>query len=281
MNKPIQHLSLQHYLEGESRFYVERFFFRDDMGSQHHDHDFAELFWITRGTCRHTLENREEMLTAGDARFMRPEQVHRLDTVGKAPLHFTNIAFPAQVLDSWQSDYPILNGSFFWTGTSRPGAIRLSEAELADLEQQTHRMAVHTHNLFFLHRFLFNLFFSKLPHPGDDRALPDWLKDGLAALDNPAVRREGSAAFARACSRSPEHVARTCQTLLGASPRELVNEARMTDAALQLRMSDRDILNIMMDCGFSNPSHFYKLFRAKYGSTPREYRLARRSLAGF
>lgn len=280
MNRPTRKLELKNYIEEGNRFFVASFFFSSDMGSLWHAHDFSELFWITRGKCRHTLEEGEEILTAGDVRFMCPEQVHSLDHVGKEPLHLTNIAFPADVLESWRNDYPVLDGHFFWTGEPRPGGIRLAAKELEELEQQTHRLATRTHDLFFLHRFLFDLFLNALPPAPDIREIPGWLKDGLAALDDPLVFSEGPAAFARACGRSPEHVARSCRRHLEKTPGELVNDARMKDAARQLRMSDHDILNIMMDCGLSNPSHFYKLFKAQYGETPRSYRLAHCGLVG-
>jgi AraC family cel operon transcriptional repressor len=280
MNRPFHKLELQNYLEEDSRFFVARFFFRSDMGSHWHAHDYAELFWITRGKCRHTLEDGEEILTVGDVRFMRPEQIHSLDHVGKEPLHLTNIAFPADALEQWLTSYPVLDGHFFWTGKPRPGGIKLDATKLDELEQQTHRLATRTGDLFFLHRFLFDLFLGALPPAPDTRDIPGWLKDGLAALDDQSVFSEGPAAFARACSRSPEHVSRACRKHLGKTPGELVNEARMKDAARQLRMSDHDILNIMMDCGLANPSHFYKLFKAQYGETPRNYRLAHRGLVG-
>jgi len=280
MNYPAQKLELKNYLEEGSRFFVARFFFSNAMGALRHAHDYAELFWITQGKCRHMLEEGEETLTIGDLRFMRPEQVHSLARIGKEPLHLTNLAFPADVLESWQSNYPVLAGHFFWTGEPHPGGIRLAAKELEELEQQTHRLATRTHDLFFLHRFLFDLFLNALPPAPDIREIPGWLKGGLAALDDPVVFSEGPAAFARACGRSPEHVARACRKHLGKTPGELVNTVRMKDAARQLRMSDHDILNIMMDCGFSNPSHFYKLFKAQYGETPRKYRFAHRELVG-
>jgi AraC family cel operon transcriptional repressor len=273
-------LKLKNHLENESRFFVARFFYTGDTGSLWHNHDFAELFWVTRGKCRHTLEDGEEVLTTGDVRFMRPEQIHSLSRIGKEPLHLTNIAFPADVLEQWKLDYPVLHGNFFWTEESRPGGIQLDTTKLDEIEQQAHRLATRSGDLFFLHRFLFDLFLGALPPAPDNRGLPGWLKEGLAALDDTAVFSRGPAAFARACGRSPEHVARACRKHLDKTPGDLVNEARMKDAARQLRMSDHDILNIMMDCGLSNPSHFYKLFKAQYGETPRKYRIAHRELVG-
>ncbi len=249
--------------------------------SYRHDHNFAELFWITRGKCRHKLAEGEEMLSAGDLRFIRPEHIHSLSHVGKEPLHLTNIAFPAEILEPWAANYPVLAGHFFWTGSSRPGGMNLPATQIDELEQQAHHLAMRSSDLFFLHRFLFNLFLNELPSdPDAGREIPGWLKQGLARLDHHAVFSAGPAAFARACGRSPEHVARACRLYLNKTPGQLVNQIRMKDAARQLRMSDHDILNIMMDCGLSNPSHFYKLFKTQYGDTPRNYRLAHRGLVG-
>ena len=47
----------------------------------------------------------------------------------------------------------------------------------------------------------------------------------------------------------------------------------MQYAATALGSSDRSISDIALDCGIENMSHFYKLFRAHYGVTPRAYRM--------
>ena len=280
MNQEIGQLNLKNYLEGGSRYFVARFYYTSGTRAHWHAHDYAELFWITRGRCRHRFSDGEEVLSEGDVRFVLPAQAHSLDRVGTEPLRLTNIAFPADVLEQWHASYPILTGHFFWAGGTRPDGIRLDSPDLGELEEQAHRLATRTDDLFFLHRFLFDLFLLALPPAPDARDIPAWLKDGLAALDQQEVRCEGSAAFVRACGRSVEHVSRECRKHMGNTPSELINAARMKDAARQLRMSDNDILNIMMDCGLSNPSHFYKLFKAQYGETPRKYRLSRRELIG-
>jgi AraC family cel operon transcriptional repressor len=41
-------------------------------------------------------------------------------------------------------------------------------------------------------------------------------------------------------------------------------------------MGDQEILDIALDCGIGNLSHFYSLFRAETGMTPRAYRLSHR-----
>jgi AraC family cel operon transcriptional repressor len=50
----------------------------------------------------------------------------------------------------------------------------------------------------------------------------------------------------------------------------------MTPARRQLEMGDREIVEIALDCGIENLSHFHALFRRETGTTPRAYRLAHR-----
>jgi AraC family cel operon transcriptional repressor len=49
----------------------------------------------------------------------------------------------------------------------------------------------------------------------------------------------------------------------------------MAHAARELRITDRPITDIAYECGLSNLSHFYSLFRRAHGQTPRAFRLGR------
>ena len=52
--------------------------------------------------------------------------------------------------------------------------------------------------------------------------------------------------------------------------------ARLRLAKADLAFSDKNILQIAMDCGFSDSSHLARLFRRTEGMTPQVYRQARR-----
>ena len=57
------------------------------------------------------------------------------------------------------------------------------------------------------------------------------------------------------------------------TPTEIVNTVRMDYSARQLTETARPILEIALDCGLNNLSHFYALFRQRFGVSPRKYRL--------
>lgn len=54
---------------------------------------------------------------------------------------------------------------------------------------------------------------------------------------------------------------------------DYVNHVRFKYALEDLLYSNKNITKIAVDCGFSNPSAFNKVFREKYGISPTEYRV--------
>lgn len=56
------------------------------------------------------------------------------------------------------------------------------------------------------------------------------------------------------------------------SPHRWLNEQRLIHARLQLITSSRSVTEIAGECRFNNASHFIKLFRERFGTTPALYR---------
>jgi AraC family transcriptional regulator, melibiose operon regulatory protein len=46
----------------------------------------------------------------------------------------------------------------------------------------------------------------------------------------------------------------------------------------RLVQTDDSVVNVALDCGFSNLSHFYKVFAGRFHTTPRRYRLRQRAI---
>jgi AraC family cel operon transcriptional repressor len=95
-------------------------------------------------------------------------------------------------------------------------------------------------------------------------------------MESPENFSQGVERFLRLCGRSREHAARSVRRHLKTTPTAYVNRLRMAHARRQIEMGGQDILNIALDCGINNLSHFYHLFRIATGLTPRAYRLAHR-----
>lgn len=103
-------------------------------------------------------------------------------------------------------------------------------------------------------------------------ALPDWLRRGMSYVDAHLERGVSVAALVAVCGKTPEHVARSFARSLGSSPSTWINRQRLERAAMLLGTGNREILDICYSLGFNSPSYFYRLFRARYGVTPKQYR---------
>jgi AraC family cel operon transcriptional repressor len=269
-------LHLEDFLPPPQRFLVARSHISTGDGPNAHRHDFAEFFWVTSGACEHRFQSGSETLSAGDIRFVRPDHAHEFRALDAEGALLTNIALPAGFIPAWVESYPLLADQFFWAPSGHPEGHRLSTETAALLDMAAGDLARDTSNLLVLHHFMMQIFLEALAQRHDAPHLPLWLRQGMEKIVR--VFADGVPGFVKACGRSQEHVSRATRKHLGATPGELVNRARMDYTAQQLRMTDDNILNIMMDCGLNNPSHFYALFRKHYGETPRQYRLHRKGL---
>ena len=102
-----------------------------------------------------------------------------------------------------------------------------------------------------------------------------------AALDEIATnyREANLSSVARSYQVSLAYVSECVRAETGRTYKELLQKHRLELAARLLRRSDMTIQQIIAQVGYENTSYFYRLFRAYYGQSPREYRLSRLSRA--
>jgi AraC-like DNA-binding protein len=71
---------------------------------------------------------------------------------------------------------------------------------------------------------------------------------------------------------SPRHFRRLFRASTGVGPNEMFTNMRLERAARDLRNSKKNVTEISLDCGFSQPQHLATAFRRKFGLTPTEFR---------
>lgn len=80
------------------------------------------------------------------------------------------------------------------------------------------------------------------------------------------------AAMAAEIGVSRCHFATQFRATMGLAPHQYVSQQRIEKAKRALRSPQRSITDVALDCGFSNQSHFTKVFKKQTGTTPKSYR---------
>lgn len=78
--------------------------------------------------------------------------------------------------------------------------------------------------------------------------------------------------LARILDMSQFHFSRLFKQSLGTTPHKYLSQQRVERAKQLLTKSDRAIIDIALECGFSSHSHLSKQFRQFTGMTPKAYR---------
>jgi AraC-like DNA-binding protein len=81
--------------------------------------------------------------------------------------------------------------------------------------------------------------------------------------------------FAKLCNRSLSTFKRDFRKHYGTSPGRWLLDQRLECSARMLTSTSMNVTEIVFECGFEQPSHFSRAFKAKFGRTPSEYRQTR------
>lgn len=101
---------------------------------------------------------------------------------------------------------------------------------------------------------------------------PRQLSQVLAYFDAYLTQDIKLADLAQLLNMSAFHFSRLFKQSLGLAPHQYLIQQRVERAKGLLQDSDRAIIDIALECGFSSHSHFSKQFRQVTGTTPKAYR---------
>jgi AraC family cel operon transcriptional repressor len=246
-----------------------------------HDHNFHELFWVEANGGIHWINGRPVPLRVGDLVLIRASDTHAFSTgPSGAPLRLVNFAFFAHIWTDLRRRYFGRAPVFFSNPSLAARTYALEEFQLAAIRQAAGLLRSGLRDRLQTESFLLgvlSLLQARGFHLGAGTA-PGWLREACAVIGRKPNFAGGMPALARLAGRSPEHVAREFRRHLGRTPTDVINEARMSYAADRLATSEEAIVAIALDCGLENLGHFYRLFHARFGCTPRAYRLRQRAV---
>jgi AraC family cel operon transcriptional repressor len=246
--------------------------------TQLHCHDFMELFIITEGKTGHLLNGERRFLEKNTLVFVRPDDKHCYFDSSK-DCKLVNLAFSARFYNGMALFLGI--GDFFESlleGDTPHMELTGLQAELAARRMSEANACIGKDPELSKAKFrslLLDIFagmaeIKKLNKRKD--TIPEWLNLLCSEMKKDKNMINGLPTLKKKANCSYEHLCRAFKKHLHQTPTEFINTNRLDSAAAMLSGTDEKINTVALDCGFENLSHFYHLFRKKYGMSPAKYR---------
>jgi AraC family cel operon transcriptional repressor len=228
----------------------------------------------------------EQKLSEGDLVFIRPSDVHYYEKYGENDCQFYNIPYKQKTMfDTFEYLGEDFNPQRLLID-KLPPAVELSPVYKKRLEMRLEKLflmpAVNKHQIRIeLRSILVEILTQYFPNHQQLKAeaLPEWLDILIDKIQEKDVFTEGLPKVYEITNKSVVHINRSFKKYLNTTPSDFVNGVRLNYAQSLLIGTDRDILDISMDCGFNNLSHFYHLFKKQFNNTPALYRKRNRIAA--
>lgn len=250
-----------------------------------HSHDFFEFFLTFEDHVEHRVNGASQMLGNGSLVFIRPADEHNFGIAGAHAAHLMNVAFRKETFEAMCAylEYPDFIQSLL-VG-ELPPVVVLQKAEQHWVKSRFEEIALssETNKPMLKHRFkmqliqLFVHFFERhlsVHNP----AIPSWIIELRALMQQREHFHAGLSRLIELSGKSQEHVNRSVKKYFGMTTTEWLNTFKLQYAANLLLYSEMDIIEISLDSGFDNLSHFYKMFKKQFLATPAKYRHANKKM---
>lgn len=242
-----------------------------------HNHDYFELTYVIKGNLINVIDNNELYMGMGDLSFINPQAIHELRCINPDTI-LVNICIKPALLEGTlkkfsQSTSPVsafLSGRaekymFFSIGYSKEVPLYINNLIQEYVRSGFHQTFSLEAWLLLLLDFLANC--SHYSYIGIDKKALEILQ-----YIQKHCLRDSLETIASELGYNANYLAGYIKKRTGRNYREIVREARLKASLRLLAETSLSIYDISETCGYSSPSHFFRVFKEYFHMTPKKYR---------
>ena len=254
-----------------------------------HHHSAFEISYIKSGRGVYRIDGKEIDIQAGDIYLFSTNEVHCItDIYDNAPMVLLNVHFEPRFI--WSPQGNVFDESFLRIffdrsenfsnrltrdnpTTKEIAALLLRMQKEAEEQPEAYELMIKTYLLNILVLLIRN--YDYVSHADSPTLQSDKLLRMEAALnymDRNVTKAITLDDIAQQAGMSRTYFCAVFKKLNGLTPWEYIGLKRMEKAKQLLRSSENSVLEIAMDCGFNNISHFNRLFKRASGLKTMEYK---------
>ena len=252
-----------------------------------HTHDYVEMVYMCTGQTRHTVNGTPVLLQRGELLMLGQNARQSIEAAGEGDLAVNFIVRPA-----------FFSGTLPFLGEEETPLRRFLVSCLTG-ENETGYLLFHVADILPIQNLIENLLYTLLEDAPNKRGILQMTMGLLFAQlvnhtqalqfgtqeQNAVVSvlryleehyRDGSLTdIAGRLHYELPSLSRLIRQKTGRTYTELLQEKRLSQAAWLLRNTDRKVDEIANAVGYENISYFHRLFSARFGLSPRRYRVTK------
>ncbi len=244
-------------------------------------HDFHELSLTIKGSMDVVLNNQKFTVKSGDLIWIRPGEVHSKS--GFHDCEQLNLSFSQETVDALIAYFNDDVITSLLNSDEIMPVLPLTVSQQAEIRQRLDRLNMLSTRDLSLARVQMRIILSQVLglfaqyvwesaelHKDDDP--PMWFTFLLWELGKPQRLDSTLDDLATMAQRSKAYISRSFRKYVGMTPTSYMNKLRLEYAESLLSGTDKPIVEVAMESGFDNLSHFYHQFSKKNGMSPMAYR---------
>ena len=228
-----------------------------------HGHDYFEIEYVLSGSGTYQVNNEKYKIERGALFFMTPSDFHMIET---KDMEIINVMFSFHLCDTALLFDLFTNNTapyILFDGADR----RLIEGLLKEIAA-TSQQENDWYNIQFVRCLLYKL--AMLTPPKSTSASP--VRDAIVFIHENFRTPITLVTVAKKVGLAPPYLSTMFFKETGINFKAYINQLRFDYATKQLQFTDRKIVNICHNSGFTDYTNFVRRFKDIYGMTPSEYR---------
>ncbi|MGN1004717.1 MAG: AraC family transcriptional regulator [Oscillospiraceae bacterium] len=256
-----------------------------------HSHQFFELLYISEGHCVNRFENTSIALEKGDVCFIAPDVPHQVQVYNHETIVYNILVRTSTFQEAFNNIYGRndIVAMFFKQNLYRQSAgaspymLCKTDSEPILLELIQRIIAEEQGKELFCNEYmklLFNTFLLELLRRHEQHFTVAKSEDNIEPGNIPAILRYIQSNYqtvtlaeaAHFFNYSEAHLSRIIKKYSGQTFSDIIKTIRLQKSVELLESTDLSITEIAEQMGYTDNSHFHKVFKHAYGLTPIQYR---------
>lgn len=252
-----------------------------------HIHNYVEIVYMCSGQTRHIVNGSEILLKEGELLFMSQNATQEIFPASETDIAVNFIVLPEffdQSLNMIGTESSLIRDFLIECLKNNQQNIGYLHFKVSDVlpvqnlmenliwmllnhQPNSHRLDATTMGLVFLHL----MSFTDKMEIGKNHLEQELTLQVFRFIEK--NYRDGELSdLAKQNHCNLYWLSRTIKSITGRTYTELVQEKRLKQAAYLLTETELPITDISLHVGYSNFSYFYRIFKGKYGVSPKEFR---------